>query len=384
MLKSKQRQEGSRKPRARKPLAEGLQEIRTRRDFTEAELAHIKKRYGELSAKSMTTWHISKEIARRMERSTTCVNYKIIQLIKQGELEENPNQKRSRPAKRFTESELDYIKKRWKELAAKGMNSWQIAREIAGSLRRNAGSVSQKITQLIEKGELDENPNRREVSATKRFTESELDYIKKRWKELAAKGMNSWQIAREIAGSLRRNAGSVSQKITQLIEKGELDENPNRREVSATKRFTESELAQIKQRWIELAAEGRNKGEIARDIAGSLRRNAGSVSHKITQLIEKGELEKNPNRKETRTRGFFSKMTDDELVVYAKNTIADKGITSRKELQGEDSGLYRTLSKRGLLDRAFSDVDAELAASQHERLLDDIRECFDAYTGDAQ
>ena len=316
MLKSKQRQEGSRKPRARKPLAEGLQEIRTRRDFTEAELAHIKKRYGELSAKSMTTWHISKEIARRMERSTTCVNYKIIQLIKQGELEENPNQKRSRPAKRFTESELDYIKKRWKELAAKGMNSWQIAREIAGSLRRNAASIDAKI------------------------------------------------------------------RI--LIKEGELDENPNRREVSATKRFTESELAQIKQRWIELAAEGRNKGEIARDIAGSLRRNAGSVSHKITQLIEKGELEKNPNRKETRTRGFFSKMTDDELVVYAKNTIADKGITSRKELQGEDSGLYRTLSKRGLLDRAFSDVDAELAASQHERLLEDIRECFDAYTGDAQ
>ena len=43
-------------------------------------------------------------------------------------------------------------------------------------------------------------------------------------------------------------------------------------------------------------------------------------------------------------------ISDEKLVEYAGNFIKEKGITSRKELSVEDTGLYDVLRKRKLLD----------------------------------
>ena len=48
---------------------------------------------------------------------------------------------------------------------------------------------------------------------------------------------------------------------------------------------------------------------------------------------------------------FISKMSDEELVEYAKNVIEEKAFRSKRDLAKKDSGLYKALWRRGLLDR---------------------------------
>ena len=493
-------------PRTRRhePLTEGMQKKGTRRNFTRTEVAHIKKRYRKLTAEGRNNWQISKEIADSMGRTAGCVENKIRKLIRRGELGENPNQRKAAVARRFTEPEIAYIKKRYGELAAEGMKNSEISKEIADSMGRTAGTIKCKIRNLIRKGELGQNPNqirprgflsemsddefvayvkdiaekrgittrrgfrkadsniirvlyergltervlgrslrkkseRKEFTAAeirhikkryrelvsegrnnmeiargignemgrkassincriihliregelgknpnaavaRRFTESEIAYIKKRYRELVSEGRNNMEIARGIADEMGRKVGGIEAKIKKLIREGNLAENPN---AAVARRFTESEIAYIKKRYGELVTEGRNNWQIAREIANSMNRSTNSIFDKIRRLIKRGEIGKNPNQKEMRERGFFSEMSDVELIEYAKKIITDNKISSRMELDEKDSGLYATLWKRRLIDRVFSEIEPELAQSQHEQLLSDIRECFDAYTGDA-
>ena len=376
------RQKHARAVKARRkkqePLSEGLQKKIIHRIFTVPEISHIKKRHRELAAKGMNNRQIARHIANRLGRTLASAESKIIKLIKEGELGENPNQKKAAAAKRFTESEIDYIKKRYRELAAKGKSNRQISDHIACSMRRNRDSVGGKIRELIKGGELDKNPNKRRVGATRRFTESDVDHIKKRYRELAAKGKSNIEIAREIADSMGRTVYSVNCKIRKLTKKGQLGGNPNQKKAAAAKKFTESDIAYIKKRYRELAAEGKKTAEIAKEIASNLGRTMASIDQKARKLIKRGELEKNPNQR--RPRDFLSNMADDELVGYAKEVIANKGIASRTMLEKNDCPLYKELCKRGLVDRVFNEIYAEQAQLQEDRLLSDIRECFDSYT----
>ena len=428
-------------PRTRRhePLTEGMQKKGTRRNFTRTEVAHIKKRYRKLTAEGRNNWQISKEIADSMGRTAGCVENKIRKLIRRGELGENPNQRKAAVARRFTEPEIAYIKKRYGELAAEGMKNSEISKEIADSMGRTAGTIKCKIRNLIRKGELGQNPNQirprgflsemsddefvayvkdiaekrgittrrgfrksdsniirvlyergltervlgrslRKKSERKEFTAAEIRHIKKRYRELVSEGRNNMEIARGIGNEMGRKASSINCRIIHLIREGELGKNPN---AAVARRFTESEIAYIKKRYGELVTEGRNNWQIAREIANSMNRSTNSIFDKIRRLIKKGEIGKNPNQKEMRERGFFSEMSDVELIEYAKKIITDNKISSRMELDEKDSGLYATLWKRRLIDRVFSEIEPELAQSQHEQLLSDIRECFDAYTGDA-
>jgi len=54
-------------------------------------------------------------------------------------------------------------------------------------------------------------------------------------------------------------------------------------------------------------------------------------------------------KKERRPDGFFTKMSDEELVEYAESVMKEKKINGKGELQKADSGLYTTLRRRGLL-----------------------------------
>jgi len=75
-----------------------------------------------------------------------------------------------------------------------------------------------------------------------------------------------------------------------------------------------------------------------------------------------------PNlRGETRN---WARMRKDGLVVHAKRFIAERRIEKRGELKEADSGLYRALWKRKLLDTVFSDVESSNHKEAVARVLD--------------
>ena len=88
-------------------------------------------------------------------------------------------------------------------------------------------------------------------------------------------------------------AQSLNDNITALRNIVE-NENSNKLEQS---NFTAQELAILKQRRAELIAEGKRDALISKIIEPELKRSASSIVHKITKLIEAGELLKNPNKR---------------------------------------------------------------------------------------
>ena len=55
--------------------------------------------------------------------------------------------------------------------------------------------------------------------------------------------------------------------------------------------------------------------------------------------------------KERKPMGFYARMSDDELVAYAKAFIAEKGVGGRNELKKADQGLYLALRGRKLQEK---------------------------------
>ncbi|NYZ74392.1 hypothetical protein H0O00_04575 [Candidatus Micrarchaeota archaeon] len=86
------------------------------------------------------------------------------------------------------------------------------------------------------------------------------------------------------------------------------------------------------------------------DMAGSAERE--KPGHKTRSPSAEPLAEK--LQKQRRSRGFFSNMSNDELVSFAQGFVRKKGITKRTELQNTDSGLYYALWERKQLDRVFA------------------------------
>jgi hypothetical protein len=57
-------------------------------------------------------------------------------------------------------------------------------------------------------------------------------------------------------------------------------------------------------------------------------------------------------------RRNWAAMGKERLLAYAKEFIAERGISGRKELEKADRGLYEALSKRKLLDAVFSEAES--------------------------
>jgi len=89
-----------------------------------------------------------------------------------------------------------------------------------------------------------------------------------------------------------------------------------------------------------------NDKQIINEIVKEKGWNAGSVWSVIDKLRKNEEIGENANKKETRLKGFFSKMSDQELVEFAKKFIEERGIDERRELKKADLGLYMTLRNR--------------------------------------
>lgn len=68
--------------------------------------------------------------------------------------------------------------------------------------------------------------------------------------------------------------------------------------------------------------------------------------------------------------GRWSKMSDDELVVFARNFMKENGISGRTELKKADNGLYLVLGKRKLLDRVgFEEKHMNWASMSDDELV---------------
>ena len=483
-------------PRTRRqePLTEGPQKKGTRRGFTDTEVAHIKKRWKEVAAEGRNNNEIAMEIAGSIGRTQSSVYCKIKRLISEGELEKNPNQRKSAAVKRFTESEIDQIKKRYRELFAEGKNNWQISIDIGNSLGRISDSIGDKLRDLIKKGELEENPNQKRTY--RKFTEAEIGFIKETRETLAAEGKLDKHIAGKLAEKLGRSVGSLITRIGRLVKDGELERNPNARRAHGffSKMNDDNFVRYVKKIMKEnritrrvdledgdpglydalLKREKKNPGIMDRigfevvqrdwssmnddEFVGHIKRFMGEnsitrrrqlekanprlygalrrreikdpsitgmiefetvkrdwssmdddefVEHVVDFMAEKGitrvgELKdtcqallselyrrnrKNPGIVERigfeKQRRDWNPMTDDEVVAHAQTFARERGITRRKQLENADVGLYIVLVRRKLVDRVFAEIEAEQAQLQEDRLLSDIRECFDAYTGDA-
>jgi len=66
----------------------------------------------------------------------------------------------------------------------------------------------------------------------------------------------------------------------------------------------------------------------------------------------------------------WNDMTFDEIIEFARATIKEYMVDSRSELQGMDCGLYEALRKRGLLDRAFAQLDQQKDDQARDAIID--------------
>ena len=74
--------------------------------------------------------------------------------------------------------------------------------------------------------------------------------------------------------------------------------------------------------------------------------------------------------KKQRPRGFFSKMSDDEVVAFAKKVMKEKGMRRRGGLQKVDGRLYTALRLRKLMDRVgFEDKLRDWVSMSNDEIV---------------
>jgi len=199
----------------------------------------------------------------------------------------------SKKRKRYTEEEVEIIKRRYSELLAKGLNDWQISKTIGKEIERSAGSVSSKIIKIMKISEKGDNKNPNE--GWRYFSDENIEFIKRRYLELVEEGLNDGQMARTIGRELGRSSGSIGQKLRRMRKDKIIGKNPNSRKQNR-KEFSEEEIELIKIKHAELVKKGLGKWQIAKKIGKELNRSVGAVEQKIRRMTEKREIRENPNK----------------------------------------------------------------------------------------
>jgi hypothetical protein len=95
------------------------------------------------------------------------------------------------------------------------------------------------------------------------------------------------------------------------------------------------------------------------------------------KLLERVGLE-DKRGDDRKPSGFYTKMSDEELVVFVRKNIGEMGITRRSELEKADKGLYTTLVMRKLIDAVFAPIEQK----KKDELFGQLGEAVDAYTSD--
>jgi len=94
-------------------------------------------------------------------------------------------------------------------------------------------------------------------------------------------------------------------------------------------------------------------------------------------LRRRNLLDKISSKKKRRDPREWSSMTGSQIIMYARDLIADNGIKGRTQLSKFDTGLYEALRKKNLLDHLFP---APAKQSESE-LLAQLKDAVELYLG---
>jgi len=75
-------------------------------------------------------------------------------------------------------------------------------------------------------------------------------------------------------------------------------------------------------------------------------------------------------QKERKHYGFWSSMTYEDLISYARNFIKEKGIKNRSSLAETCQSLYGILRKRNLLDTVFPNVEEPKKSIKKNKMIE--------------
>ena len=294
----------------REPMADGLARKKECRRFTQEEIEWLFKRRQELIASGMKDRQIGKIVSLKMGRSLGSVTTLIIRYVNKKIFPKNRNN-----TVKLSHEEIEYLKCKWLELAAKGKNDTQISKEIALSIDRSESSVHRALCRLAGKKLLPGNTNNRKM-----FGKAEIEIIRGRRAELISEGMKDRGIAKRIAEERGWGFPSTESRMIYLVKIGALSKNPNRFEA---KDFTPAEIVTIIQKRTLLIEKGLRDEDIAHILAKDLKRAYSSVDQKIRQLRKDKKIEENPKKK----KGF--KKEEIEIIARRRSELVSQGLTDR-------------------------------------------------------
>ena len=173
------------------------------------------------------------------------------------------------------------IRLRREQCILKGLTDWRIANLIAEELGASPRSVESRISYLVKRGELPENPNKQKKRRIDRDRLVELRG------KLLEEGLCDGAIARALAQEEEGDRlASLKTTISAMKREGEFDENPNNQvEVSS------EEYRWVRKRAKELASIGLNKVSIARVLEHESERNVNAIRRIVWELEKRGQLE---------------------------------------------------------------------------------------------
>jgi predicted transcriptional regulator len=319
---------------------------RKRENYSGSEIKTIISMRKMLVSKGLKDKEIIRKIAEKLRKSEGGIRGKITALVREGILQENPNK---RVTQCFNEKDIKTVIKIWEEFLPKGFSDREQSRIISKKLDRLFRSVLSKVQRLSKLGFLSDNPNKKMF-----FSSEDIGYLIRRRAELEEAGCTDYQIAKKIAEEKQWKLFSITQKIRQLVKEGKIQKNVHTKK---KKKFTAKDERDIIERRNKLEEEGKSDGQIIRIIAEKMQRSRGTINGKIRQLLEKGKLKENKNKKRKKPYGFFRKMSNEELIQYALNFLKSNEIIGKHRLEKTNRGLYNALSKRKLLNLVFKKLE---------------------------
>jgi len=283
--------------------------VSERSAFSDSEDSVLLSRFDELAEEGLSDVEIAAQFAKTLDRPQESIRNRVKHLRKKGRLRENPNN-----IAKFSPEEMAILRSKRAELIVQGHTDRRISSVLAGILKRSAGSIDQKMRNLVKAGSLKRNPNKRDAVI---FTAAEVDSIMKARAELLKEGRTDGAISKTLAKRMPgRHHGTIRYKILALVEKGRLAKNPNARTISG---FSDEETDLIKARRSELMRRGFDDGKIAKRLSTEMRgRSMETVSKKIQHMVRRGALEANPNNQSSKPKNYWKKFENFEKELKAE------------------------------------------------------------------
>jgi len=311
--------------------------------FSDSEDSVLFSRFDGLVKEGLPDVEIAAQFAKTLGRPQGSIRNRMKHLRMKGRLQANPNN-----MTKFSPEETAILRSKRAELIAQGYTDRRISSVLAGILNRPAGSIDQKMRDLVKAGLLKCNPNKRDAAI---FTAAEVDTIITVRNELLKEGRTDGAISKTLAKRMPgRHHGTIRYKIVSLVEEGRLAKNSNARTISE---FLDEEIDLIKARRSELMRRGFDDGKIAKRLSTEMRaRSMETVSKKIQHMVRRGALEANPNNPSSKPKHYWKDVGnfDKELNLEIAREYRDREGNVFKE-QGEFPS-FNQLLKAGRSDLA--------------------------------